>query len=265
MHLSLIIPLYISDSLHLDFTRQTLESIKTQHDYQVFLMVNHTAPQFKADLRKLVTDNRSLITNPQGNILAASWNLGIRIAFGQKPEKNKLVTSHWSLVSDYALILNNDIILHPHCIDNLITFAQTHPKFLLWSASQWPSARTLNKAPLTYNYSLHPHFSCFMVNPKTIKEVGFFDEHFTMGYFEDNDYHTRILLKGYQAAATDSAKFYHYGSRTISVDDSLKPLAQKHYQQNRAYFQKKWGLDIHGKAFSPPEEILKHIKTKNHK
>jgi GT2 family glycosyltransferase len=262
MHLSLIIPLYISDPLHLDFTRQTLESIKTKHDYRVLLIVNYCAPQFKADLKKLVTGNRSLVTNPHGNILAAAWNLGIKTAFGQKPEKNKLVTGHWSLVSDYTLILNNDIILHPHCIDNLVAFAQAHPEFLLHTASQWPSARTLTTAPLTDNYSLHPHFSCFMVSQKTIQEVGYFDEHFTMGYFEDNDYHTRMLVKGYQAAATDSAKFYHYGSRTISVDDSLKPLAQKHYQQNRAYFQKKWGLDIHAKAFDPPEEILKHIKPK---
>ena len=246
MPLTIVVPVYISSDLHLDFTRQTLESIKTSHDHEVLVVVNHCEPQYKDALNSLLTTSSSLLPNPKGNILASAWNLGL----------DHMVKSK----SDYALVINNDIVFHPKCIDNLIVFAQAHPEFLLWSASEWSNQRTLASAKLTQSFSLHPHFSCFMVSPKTIQEVGLFDEHFTMGYFEDNDYHTRILQKGFQAAATDSAKFYHYGSRTINVDDDLKIEGKYHYQKNREYFKQKWGVDIHGQAFDPPEEILKAIK-----
>jgi len=287
MKLTLVIPVYISDPLHLDFTRQTLESIHTHHSHQVILVNNFCKPEFETELSKLTstpevsfdsaqdahTSGVKLVNNPSGNILAASWNLGMKLAFNQdgvseflgaqdlkrsaeeRAPKNTETSPH----SDYCLIINNDIILHPQAIDNLVAFAQKHPEFLLWSASEWANARTLAQAKLTSRFSPHPHFSCFMVSPKTIETVGWFDEKFSFGYFEDNDYHTRILLKGFQAAATDSAKFYHYGSRTINVDDNLKIEGKYHYQLNRAYFKKKWGLDIHGRAFDPPEAILKEI------
>lgn len=253
MKLTLIIPIYISNELHLDFTRQTLASIKTKHDYEVIVVNNFCDPKFTPHLRRLATRDSRLVNNPKGNILAAAWNLGINSAFDQvaKPETR---------VADYCLILNNDIIFHPQCIDNLVIFAQDHPDFLLWSASQWSNLKTLNQAVLTKSWSPHPHFSCFMLSNKTFKTVGTFDEKFNFGYFEDNDYHTRILIKGGVAAATDSAKFYHYGSRTTAVDDDLAVEAKYHYQLNRKYFQKKWGLDIHGQAFDPPESILNKIK-----
>ena len=253
MKLTIVIPIYVSDPLHLDFTRQTLATIKTRHDYEVFLIVNFCKPEFKTELKKLVACRLSLVANNRGNILAAAWNLGISKAFESR------ITNHESRTSDYCLLLNNDILLHPKCIDNLATFAQNHPEFLLWSGTVWPDSRTLAKAKWDGSFSLHPHFSCFMVSPQTIAEAGFFDEHFTMGYFEDNDYHTRILLTGHQTAATTTARFYHYGSRTINVDDNLSIEAKFHYQENRAYFKKKWGLDIHGRAFSPPDTILKEI------
>lgn len=279
MKLTIVIPVYISTDLHLDFTRLTIESIKTKHDYQVIVINNFCEPQFQAKLDQLATLPRTqVIDNPKGNILASAWNLGIKLSFEKKrrhssnlrpqpdmptqidPGSEAPLDPGSNRPADFCLLLNNDILLHPLCIDNLVQFAKDHPEFLLWSASEWADARTLAKAKLSSKFSLHPHFSLFMVSPKTIETVGYFDEHFIMGYFEDNDYHTRILVKGFQASAADNAKFYHYGSRTINVDDDLKIEGKFHYQQNRAYFKKKWGLDIHGRAFDPPEAILKEIK-----
>lgn len=281
MKLTLVIPVYISNELHLDFTRQTLESIQTAHDYEILIINNFCAPQFLDQLTSLLSAHCSLLPNPAGNILAASWNLGIKYAFapgGAELQESTpgagrrhpvagsrgrtILSSNRLMNSDFCVIMNNDLILHPQCLDNLVKFAQKHPEFLLWSASEWSDARTLSRAKMTQSFSLHPHFSLFMLSPKTIKEVGYFDENFTFGYFEDNDYHTRILQRGFQAAATDSAKFYHYGSRTINVDDNLKIEGKYHYQQNREYFKKKWGLDIHGRAFDPPEKILQYLSPK---
>jgi hypothetical protein len=160
MKLTIIIPVYISNELHLDFTRQTLESIKTKHEYDVYVVNNYCHPQYISSLQKLVTGSWSLVPNPKGNILASAWNLGLDLAFptqatrNQKPEtrnSNELVTGSWSLIADYCLIINNDIIFHPQCIDNLVAFAQTKSDFLLWSASEWPNLAPYIKPPL-----LHP-------------------------------------------------------------------------------------------------------------
>lgn len=287
MKLTIVIPLYLSDPLHMDFTRQTLESIKTKHDYEVILIVNYCSPSLETDLSSLLTTHRSLFTNDKGNILASAWNLGMKIAFSsstlgeaelaqslrsERAQRNRVPrlkaeetgsssTRDRKLEpkSDYCLILNNDLILHPQAIDNLVTFAESHPDFLLWTMTEWSDMRTLAKAKWDGSFSLHPHFSAFMVNHRTLQLIGWFDENLRPAYFEDNDYHIRILLKGKHAAATTTAKFYHFGSRTVNVDDALKPSVKAGYQQNRIYMKKKWGLDPHGKAFDPPEEILKHI------
>jgi hypothetical protein len=328
MNLTIVIPLYITDPLHLDFTRQTLATIQSKHNYQVILINNFCVPKFETELNSLVASRESLVTNPSGNTLAAAWNLGIKLAFDRRdkivksrqsstevtgsrngrigslptgeaglreavatkeggssnrepripnrkspiqntanrpttqPSNYLLPTVHNPLSSDYCLILNNDILLHPQAIDNLVQFALDHPEFLLWSSSEWPNARTLKQAKWDGSFSLHPHFSSFMVSPKTVDQVGYFDENLKMAYFEDNDYHIRLLLSGSQAAATTTSTFYHYGSRTINVDDNVKIEAKYHYQLNRDYMTKKWGLDLHGRGFSPPDTILKEIYSR---
>jgi GT2 family glycosyltransferase len=242
--ITIIIPIYISNPLHLEFTQECLASIHTNHRYEIIIVKNYVANSYKNEVLKLETyPHVKVIPNPQGNILAAAWNLGIKSA----------ISHH----SSQILILNNDIVLHPQAIDTLVDFSNAHPDILLVSGSEWANLRTLNEITTNSSFSPHPHFSCFLITPKTIKTVGYFDENFKFGYFEDNDYHLRLLRSGYQAASIDAAKFYHYGSRTIKSDDSLKIEAQKHYHLNRAYFQKKWGIDIHGEAFDPPETILK--------
>jgi GT2 family glycosyltransferase len=273
MKLTVIVPIYLSDPLHQEFTQTTLDSIQTKHETNFIIINNFAKPQFQPFLKELnAQKNTTVLDNPKGNILAAAWNLGIRHSLpltkgelegveSDKPQtsnSNHPASSIQHPTSDYCLLINNDLIFHPQAIDNLVDFAQNHPECILWTASEWPNMRTLSQATWEEdNFSPHPHFSCFMVNQHTVDTVGLFDENFEMGYFEDNDYHIRILLSGNQAGATDSSKFYHFGSRTIHVDDKLNRLSRVHYQKNRKYLESKWGIDLHGKGFSPPEAILK--------
>ncbi len=247
----IVIPTYLSDPLHIEFTQKTLDSIKTSHPYHIFIIDNFHLPNFQPKLRAWHRrPHITVLKNPKGNFLSAAWNIGIKtgLSTDNPPTHSK---------SDYILIANNDIIFHPQCIDNLIEFAITS-NYLLWSASEWSNFRTLQSATLTNSHSPHPHFSCFMLNQQTIDTVGLFDENLGV-YFEDNDYHTRILLTKNAAGSTDSAKFYHFGSRTTAVDDHLAAVTKRNYQKNRQYLKKKWGLDFHAKGFSPPESILTEI------
>ncbi|MDZ4209635.1 MAG: hypothetical protein U1C56_00480, partial [Candidatus Curtissbacteria bacterium] len=244
------VPVYLSSELLLDFTRQTLESIQSEnHELSVYVIVNYSLPELcptrdKFKLHESIK-NYQVIGNPKGNEVGASWNLGIKTALADG--------------CDFAAILNNDLVLHRKCVDNLMTFADAHPEFILWTATEWIDVRTLGgvkEADINWDFDEHPHFSFFMVNQKTIDIVGRFDENMTMAYSEDSEMHYRIVLSGNKAGKTNAAKFYHYGSRTIRVDDELYEKNKKTYEYNRAYVIKKWGFDPHNTVFEPPEKAL---------
>lgn len=247
MKLSVVIPVYLSDPLHLSFTEETLASLESkEHELEILVVVNYADDRFRTFLKQLsLSKEIRVIENPLGNHLAASWNLGIKKGFEAGTE--------------YVLVINNDLVFQPEAIDNLVEFAQKQPELLLWSASEWPELKTIKTAKLNGEISFHPHFSAFMVDRKTIKKVGYFDENLGPAYFEDNDYHTRILLAGGKAASTKKARFYHYGSRTTRVDHNLKRQTYHSYKKNREYLLKKWGVDFHGRVFEPPEEVLELV------
>ena len=248
MKIIVAIPVYISNELHAEFTETTIKSIQTIHKSEIILINNFCKPEFIPRMRVLA----KLIYSRENNV-AAAWNTGIRYGFEKK--------------ADYILIPNNDLIFHPKCIDNLIKFAKLHSEYILWTASEYTDMRTLNLAKFENSFDEHPHFSCFMISPKTIELLkakeertkepnpGFFDENFIVAYFEDGDYHQRILRAGYKAGKTASALFYHFGSRTIHVDDELYTSNKRSYEDNRAYFKQKWGFDPHNSVINNDDPI----------
>jgi GT2 family glycosyltransferase len=91
-----------------------------------------------------------------------------------------------------------------------------------------------------------------MLSRECIEKVGYFDEGFKRGYFEDNDFHYRMKLAGVKGVAITSALFYHYGSRTqnqIGVPGGIIP--SELFLANRDYYIKKWNNE-------PGKEIYKY-------
>jgi len=236
------IPVYISNKLHLEFTKKTVDSILTSHKHEVILIKNYCKDEFKKELEGVGL----VVPNPRGNNVASAWNLALEMGIYRKKV-------------DYILVSNNDLVFHPLCINNLVKFAEEHPEFIMWTASEHNDLRTLQQAVPRKSFDEHPHFSCFMVKPSFVEKLkekdgekeplpGFFDENFGPAYFEDGDMHNRILRAGYKAAKTASALFYHFGSRTIKTDSELNRKNAKSYEENRIYFQRKWGWDPHNRV-----------------
>lgn len=265
MRIALVVPVYHSNEILADFTKQTLESINTEtHFIDLFVVVNYSLPQFypKRENYKLnaYINNVDIVDNPKGNQVSSAWNLGIKEALAKG--------------NQYVIVANNDIVFHHKAIDNLVNFAETHPEFILWTASEWIDIRTLNgikEADLEDSFDDHPHFSCFMVNRKIIDSLaekekgtkepypGYFDEDFQVGYFEDQDMAHRIARIGIEAGKTNLAKFYHYGSRTIKTDDKIFDMNKKTYEFNRSYFRSKWGYDPH--SYCPKNDKERLLKS----
>src|SRR3990172_11005222 len=134
MKVGITIPVYLSSDVLLDFTKQTLESISSQdHEISVYLIVNYSLPEFYPDkenfnLHESIKEFH-VLDNPKGNEVGASWNLGIKTAL--------------EAGNEFVAVMNNDLVLHHKCIDNLVAFADQHQELVLCTASEWIDVRTL--------------------------------------------------------------------------------------------------------------------------
>lgn len=165
--------------------------------------------------------------------LAKAWNDG----------------TDWAVADDcdYILICNDDILFSPWTIDALVQHMMNYKDCVLVSGSDQrgkyeadPYQILTAERPTEQGVSPHPDFACFMIRPETFDKVGRFDENFVPAYFEDNDYHYRISILGYEAHATIEAPYYHFGSQT--QNNSEGPVVPSYvFEKNRDYFKDKWG------------------------
>ena len=250
-------PVYITYDLHLEFTKQTIESIHkanhTNHDYKIFTVVSYCKTEFKKQLEELTSGQ--IIKYNDINGVSIAWNTGIKYGVEEK--------------YDYIIIINNDIIFHPDSFDNLVNFADKYDASI-WTGAEWKGKDSIesrlairdNLKNITYtnDFDEHPHFSFFMMTPQSVSKLksmedntkepspGLFDEKFAPAYFEDGDMHQRILRLGLKAYHSAASLFYHWGSRTIKVDENLGVQNNKSYEKNRQYFIYKWGFDPHSRV-----------------
>lgn len=218
----------------LPYSKQMIPTIKTLRPYNLILINNGSVDGTKKYFNQLAkADNVDAVHFEKNKGCSASWNFGIRRAITK-------------FDSRYFFIPNNDILLHPKCIDVLFEAIRSKSVALTTamdiSGSISASIEILGLGlPIKTVYVEKPEFSCFMIKKETIDKVGYFDEKFFPAYFEDNDYHYRINLAGMRAIKINRALYFHYGSRTIKNDDRIKAVSDHGYLANRDYYKKKWG------------------------
>lgn len=233
----------------LEYSKKTIESIKTEHEYEIIFINNGSTD---GTLEWLQTQ-KTIITynNPIVNGLAEIWNMGIKRA----------IRDGCSLF----LILNNDIVLAPTTIDNLVKKFRKGKYIMVTGVNHHEGMEPPEKIMETsFPYDEneldreHPDFSCFLIDKNTIDKIGFFDENYRIAYFEDSDYHARIALAGEKAISTTSAAYYHHASKTVQENEHLKNIVHQAFEYNKNYFIKKWG---HENVGDVPEMLKVYFKT----
>lgn len=227
------------------YTKELIKTIKTAYDYGLVLIDNGstdgTSTYFEA-LRRF--RYASVTTWKENKGVAAAWNFGIKQAIKK-------------FNSQYFLIVNTDVLLHPDSIDVLIDGLRGLKLDLV---SGTDVSGSVSFADDIFDLPLPglgenpetPEFSCFMLKKATIDKVGYFDEKFFPAYFEDNDYHYRMRLAGLKAVRHSRALYFHWGSRTIQDNDKIKSQSNLGYMANRDYYIKKWGGKPGAEKFSTP-------------
>jgi len=155
------------------------------------------------------------VVRPERNIgCAAAWNTALR-TYGD------------------VLISNDDIALRPDTIAAFVAAIESHPEGLCF---QLPSQG----------------WALFFQRAALAERIGFYDENFFPAYFEDNDYHRRMLLAGLDRTFI-AAEVHHDRSSTLAA----LPAAQRHehhaaFRACQQYYMHKWGGLPHHETNTTP-------------
>jgi len=82
MKITISIPVYLNNDLHVDFTQQTINSIpQTKHSIDLVIVNNYCAPAHLPFLDSLSKDHSATILKGNDNSVSSAWNIGIEHNF----------------------------------------------------------------------------------------------------------------------------------------------------------------------------------------
>lgn len=228
----------------LEDTIECLESLKNivYPEYTIILVDNGSANNESEKLKSLFGDYIDLIQNDKNYGFAKGNNIGIKRALDQYSP-------------DYILLLNNDIIVHPRFLNELIsvavrkseigivgpkTYWYSEPSRLQFTTARvnlWTGTVTVPFAGQLDNeqqndveetdYCLG---ACFLIKYPVIKRIGLLKEkYFT--YWEETDYCIRARKAGFTCIYCPEAKIWHKNDNSFNSERTIY-----YYSRNRLLF-----------------------------
>lgn len=96
-----------------------------------------------------------------------------------------------------------------------------------------------------------------LIKREALNRVGFLDEAFSPGYFEDDDISMRIHEAGYRLLVCHNSFIYHAGSQSFIKRNDLEEI----FERNHDYMVSKWGYDnlIYSAMLEAENELLHQI------
>ena len=223
----------------LECTKECIDSIKrsTRYPYTLIIVDNASDDEtrkYLEALKKSDKNNVVLIRNEKNEGFVKAVNKGIR--FDSK--------------SEFVCVLNNDTIVTTGWLNEMSVVAKRDASVGIVN----PSSNTLGQAlpsgvtpeefqKASKNTSgsfvkLGGAFGfCMFIKRELFKKIGYFDEKYGMGYFEDADFSLRAKEAGYKSVRALAAYVYHEEKKSFSV----LPKPKKSFDKNKKIFEEKWG------------------------
>jgi len=240
--ISIVIVTY--NNLH--YTQACLNSLfrYTEYpNYEVIIVDNASHDETPEYLKKVEKENINVtvILNKENRGFAGGNNDGLRIAKGKYIvllNNDTIVTEGWlsclksTLDSDEKLGIIGPISNSVGNIQMISVDYDDVKDMHLW-AKKYTETQDTAFIPMKM-----VGFFCVMMKREVFDKIGYLDENFGVGMFEDDDYCERIIQAGYDLGYTKKVFIHHFGSA------SFKKLEDKKYREiwdrNKAYFEKKW-------------------------
>ena len=229
MKCDIIIPIWNQ----LEFTKSCIDHVLnyTRYPYRLILVDNGSDVETKNYLENLKQTQKIEI-----NLIRNEENLGFVRAVNQGLEVSK---------APYVCILNNDTLPGTGWLTELVEFAEKHPDAGLLnplcnghiqrnlSVNEYAKMVSSNKDKFM-EMNQCQGFS-MLIKRRLIDKIGYLDERFGIGGFDDTDYSMRVHNAGYRSVCVYSSYVYHREHASFN-----KMGERKKIQSNleKAYFRK---------------------------
>ncbi|MBB6734525.1 glycosyltransferase [Cohnella zeiphila] len=229
-----------------ELSERCMDSVlrKTDYpDYEVIVVDNGSLDETPASLLQLNHPKVKTILLPKNGGYAQGNTIGA-----------------FNAVGDILVLLNNDTLvsegwlnrlLHPFSLDPEIGAVgpmsnsvgnDQHVDFFIGDSTNGANENWLRDFYELYDgkmrYTEMLGFFCVAIKKEVFAKIGYLDDRFGAGMFEDDDYCLRMLAGGYRLAIAEDAFVYHYGSATFKQWD------EHHYDEtfknNKKIFEEKW-------------------------
>lgn len=247
---------------NLNLNRLCLESIYARTEWPNFevIVVDNNSTDGTADYLKEVEGkfpNLHVVLNDSNLGFAAANNIGLRKSSG-----------------DYLVLLNNDTVVTRGWLSTLIRHLHNDPEIGLIG----PVTNMIgNEAKVDVGYVdikdmpawaanyVQEHdgefipvlmlaMFCVAMRKEVFEKVGFLDEQFGIGMFEDDDYTHRIKVNGFRVACAADSFVHHFSQASFK-----KLIENGKYQglfdENRLLFERKWNMQWTPHQYAPPKAI----------
>jgi GT2 family glycosyltransferase len=231
----------------------------------------HSLEQLTIPCRTIVVDNGSIDDSvkafrqyiPQMEVIKLPSNMGFATACNRAIEHALMQSS-----CEFVLLLNNDAIIHPHAIQELLEVAQSHPSAGIFGPKVYTSGGTnkiwyagarrrrmvlaakgtgrgmIDRGQFSELREVDYVFGAAMlIRSNVFKRIGLFDERFFL-YLEDLDFCLRAQKAGFSLLFVPQAHVYHKGSASTA---NITGFRTYHTVRSTILFLKKhtsWHLSL---------------------
>jgi O-antigen biosynthesis protein len=240
---SIIIPTF--NQLHV--LKECIESIRTHTDvpYELIVVDNASEDGTVEYLQSLVGTLRFRL-NSQNLGFAGAINQGLMMAKGTT-----------------IVLLNNDTVVSRNWLSNMLNCLNSSPNSGLvgpvtnyigsneqLTPTSYRSMAQMHEFAQSYNRVDPSRWTktdrltgfCVLMRRDIFRRLGYLDEGFELGNYEDDDYGLRVRLLGLDLMIAKDTFIHHYGSLSIK---SLGPQLEQVNDKNAMFYSNKWA-GLHG-------------------
>ncbi|MFH1598268.1 MAG: glycosyltransferase [Patescibacteria group bacterium] len=230
----------------LEITKECITNIfrHTPHSFFELIIVDNGSDQKTLQYLQSI-EGINLIKNKENLGFAKACNQGMKASKGE-----------------HILLLNNDIVVTPGWIEKLVaclssdqTIGLVGPMTNYSGELQVDSGAKYKKIEEMFLYAqkftkknrrnwfeFHRIAGfCFLIKRQLFDKIGYLDERFGLGFYEDDDYCKRAREAGYKIMIAGDVFVHHYGNKTFQDIGKQDPsTSDLRMRLNRDIFLEKW-------------------------
>ncbi|MBI5143642.1 MAG: glycosyltransferase family 2 protein [Candidatus Omnitrophica bacterium] len=251
MKCDIIIPIWNQP----EFTKDCISHIiKNTHSPYRLILINNASDHKTRDYLEGLKN----VNGPELIMMCNDENLGFVKAVNQGLKISS---------APYICILNNDTIPADGWLEKMLDFAEIHKDVGLINpqcdghldTSIEAYAKDREKYRGIYMEMNQCQGFCMLIKREVIDKIGYLDESFGIGGFDDTDFSMRAYRAGYRSVCIYDSYVYHRQHKSFNA---LQTKRERIVKENEAIYFNKWGRHLRIAYVVTPAEIRNDIRLK---